>query len=144
MPGFWRTVRELVRAPDERPLLPPDRQGHGRSLRLLVSNLTPEQRRQFARYDYFDVIGCDTGTRYRIQNGRSLNVAQLNASGGRMRMLCFEPQGTLPVGDVMLAQKIALELFELEAISVANASAMLEHALGLESRRSGRRFARHR
>jgi hypothetical protein len=41
----------------------------------------------------------------------------------------------------MLAQKIALELFELEAISVANASAMLEHALGLESRRSGRRFA---
>jgi hypothetical protein len=37
-------------------------------------------------------------------------------------MLCFEPQGQLPVGDVMLAQKIALELFESKALRVANAS----------------------
>jgi hypothetical protein len=38
-------------------------------------------------------------------------------------MLCFEPQGQLPVGDVMLAQKVALELFESKALRVANASA---------------------
>jgi len=45
-----------------------------------------------------------------------LNVAQLNASGGCVRLLCFEPQGHWPLGDVMLAQKVALELFEAEAI----------------------------
>ena len=96
------------------------------ALQLLVRNLSPAQRQQFARHDYFDVIGGDTGRRYRIRVGRTLNVAQLNASGGCVRMLCFEPQGQLPVGDVMLAQKIALELFESEAIRVANASPIWE------------------
>src|SRR5712672_2662738 len=112
MPGFWHTVSELVRALDEGPRLAPDLHGQGRGIRLLVSNLSPTQLQQFARYDYFDVIGGDTGTRYRIRNGRTLNVAQLNASGGCVRLLCFEPQGALSVGDVMLAQKVALELFE--------------------------------
>ena len=120
MPGFWHTVRELVRALDEGPRLVPDRQGQGRGLRLLVSNLSPTQLQQFARYDFFDVIGGDTGTRYRIRNGQTLNVAQLNASGGSVRLFCFEPQGALPVADVMLAQKIALELCESEAIRLAN------------------------
>src|SRR6266581_8492003 len=99
--GFWHTVRELVRALDEGPGLVPDLQGQGRGLRLLVSNLSPTQRQQFARYDYFDVIGGDTGTRYRIRNGRTLNVAQLNTSGGCVCLLCFEHQGGLPVADVM-------------------------------------------
>src|SRR6266496_151744 len=122
MPGrFWHTVRELVRALDEGPRSAPDRQGQGRGLRLLVSNFSPAQREQFARYGYFDVIGGDTGTRYRIRNGRTLNVAQLNGSGGCVCLLCFEPQGGLPVADVMLAQKIALELCESEAIRLANA-----------------------
>jgi hypothetical protein len=35
-------------------------------------------------------------------------------------VLCFVPEGHLPVGDVMLAQKLALESFEVEAIKVAN------------------------
>jgi hypothetical protein len=39
-----------------------------------------------------------------------------------VRLLCFEPQGALPVGDVMLAQKVALELFEWETLAVANKS----------------------
>jgi len=34
--------------------------------------------------------------------------------------LCFTPQGHLPICDVMLAQKIALECFELDALAVAN------------------------
>ena len=63
------------------------------------------------------VIGGDTGTRYRIHDGRTLNIAQLNESGGRERLLCFEPGGTLPVGDAMLAQKTALELFEVKGRS---------------------------
>jgi hypothetical protein len=111
------------------------------ALQLLVRNLSPAQRRQFARYDYFDVIGGDTGTLYRIRVGRTLNVAQLNASGGCVRVLCFEPHGQLPVGDVMLAQKFALELFESEAIRVANKSPMWE--LGRELLWPDRRIDHH-
>jgi hypothetical protein len=33
---------------------------------------------------------------------------------------CFGPQGNLAVGDVMLAQKIALETMEVEALARAN------------------------
>ena len=33
---------------------------------------------------------------------------------------CFVPEGTLPIGDVMLAQKIALETDERAALAVAN------------------------
>ena len=111
------------------------------ALQLLVRNLSPAQRQQFARHDYFDVIGGDTGRRYRIRVGRTLNVAQLNASGGCVRFLCFEPHGQLPVGDVMLAQKIALELFESEALRVANASPTWE--LGRELLWPDRRIGRH-
>ena len=120
----------------------PGREGHARGLRLLVSNLSPLQRQQFAGHDYPHVIGGDTGTRYRIHDGRTLNIAQLNESGGRERLLCFEPEGTLPVGDAMLAQKIALELFEAEAIRVANASP--PWVIGREYRWPNRYVGRHR
>ena len=111
-------------------------------MQLLVSNLSPIQRQQFARHNYFDVIGGETGMRYRIHDGRTLNIAELNESGGCVRLLCFEPEGTLPVGDVMLAQKIALELFETEAIRVANASPA--RANGPEHRWPNRYVGRHR
>ena len=78
--------------------------------------------KQWTRYNYFDVIGGDTGTCYRIRQGRVLNVTELNGSGGGQRLLCFEPLGRLPLGDVMLSQKIALELFETDVLAVANAS----------------------
>ena len=118
-----------------------DRPPGVQALQLLVRNLSPAQRQQFARHEYFDVIGGDTGRRYRIRVGRTLNVAQLNASGGCVGMLCFEPQGQLPVGDVMLAQKIALELFESKALRVANASPMWE--LGRELLWPDRRIGAH-
>ena len=142
MAGFWQSVWARVVA--TRPAYNPpasDRPPGVHALQLLVRNLSPAQRQQFARHDYFDVLGGDTGRRYRIRVGRTLNVAQLNASGGCVRMLCFEPQGQLPVGDVMLAQKIALELFESKALRVANASPTWE--LGREFLWSDRRIGRH-
>jgi hypothetical protein len=33
--------------------------------------------------------------------------------------LCFMPRGKLAEGDIMLAQKLALELFEADALKVA-------------------------
>ena len=142
MAGWRNTLEGLLRSLCESPRLAPDREGHARGLRLLVSNLSPVQRQQLARHNYFDVIGGDTGTRYRIHDGRTLNIARLNESGGCDLLLCFEPAGALPVGDVMLAQKIALELFEADAIRVANASPAW--VLGPEHRWPSRYVGRYR
>ena len=59
-----------------------------------------------------------------------MNVEQLDRTGKRIGVLCFMPEGGLAVGDVMLAQKIALELFETEALQIANKTPSLEFFLG--------------
>lgn len=87
----------------------------GRSLLLLRKWLSPAQREQFARKGYFEVIGSDTKRRYRIHAGASVNVCEIDERGRRRQGLCFMPIGSLPIGDVMLAQKIALETCESEA-----------------------------
>ncbi|MGE3699208.1 MAG: hypothetical protein AB7G08_10450 [Hyphomicrobiaceae bacterium] len=90
-----------------------------RSFQLLNANLSLSQRHQYARHGYFDVLGSKTGARYRIHQGSRMNVEQLDADGRRVRLLCFKPAAQLAVGDIMLAQKLALELFEPEAIRVS-------------------------
>jgi hypothetical protein len=95
-------------------------EAHERGMRLLTENLTPVQRQQLSRYGYFEVIGGRTGKRYRIRQGRSMNIDQLDKNGRRICGWCFFPDGNLVVGDVMLAQKLALELFEVEALKIAN------------------------
>jgi hypothetical protein len=95
-------------------------EAHARGLRLLEENLSPAQRDQYERYGYFDVAGGETGRRYRIKNWLQANVEQLDKSGRSVRLLCFMPEGGLVIGDVMLAQKLALELFEADALRVAN------------------------
>ena len=93
-------------------------------MRLLLQNLSPKQRAQYARWNYFDVIGCDTGSRYRIRRGHVLNVELLDKKARRRAVLCFVPVGQLPMGDVMLAQKLALESFEGQALRVAHRAPM--------------------
>ena len=83
-------------------------------------NLTAAQRRQYEKYGYFDVTGGKTGKRYRIRHGRQMNIEQLDRNGRRVCGWCFFPQGSLVSGDVMLAQKAALELFEADALRIAN------------------------
>ena len=96
------------------------REAQARSIQRVTDNLSPAQRVQYEQLGYFEVIGGTTGTRYRIRRDYQMNVEQLDAKGKRARMLCFMPEGQLAVGDIMLAQKLALELFEHEAINVAN------------------------
>jgi hypothetical protein len=91
-----------------------------RSLRLLDENLSDSQRRQVAQHRYFDVVGGQSGRRYRIHNRSTLNVEELDDKGNPAIGVCFSPDGYLPTADVMLAQKLALELFELDALAVAN------------------------
>jgi hypothetical protein len=91
-----------------------------RGMQLLIRNLTPMQRRQYNRFGHFDVIGGKTGRSYRIRHGRLMNIDQLDRKGRRVCGWCFYPRGRLVTGDVMLAQKLALELFETDALATAN------------------------
>jgi hypothetical protein len=95
-------------------------EAHERGMRLLKENLTPAQMQQYSRYGYFEVTGGRTGKRYRIRHGRSMNIDQLDKNGRRVCGWCFFPEGNLVTGDVMLAQKVALELFETDALKIAN------------------------
>jgi hypothetical protein len=96
-----------------------ERTPEGRSLRLLRDWLSPSQREQFAKRGYFDVVGSDSGRRYRIYPGTSVNVCELDDRGRLREGLCFLPIGTLPIGDVMLAQKIGLETDERHVHAIA-------------------------
>ena len=91
----------------------------GRSLRLLRDWLSPAQRAQFARKGYFEIMGGETGKQYRIYAGDAMNVCELDERGRPTHGLCFRPIGELPIGDVMLSQKIALESCESRALAVA-------------------------
>ncbi|VIO67836.1 hypothetical protein CI1B_47490 [Bradyrhizobium ivorense] len=90
-----------------------------RGLELLSAWLSPEQRSQFETYKRFDVIGSDSGKRYRICYGTSTNVYEMDGGGRVVLGWCFRPAGSLAAGDVMLAQKIALETDERATLMVA-------------------------
>jgi hypothetical protein len=96
------------------------REAQGRGIQLLKENLSPAQLKQYEKHGYFDVIGGRSRKRYRIRHGRAMNIDQLDKNGRRVCGWCFYPQGCLVAGDVMLAQKTALELFEAEALKIAN------------------------
>jgi hypothetical protein len=98
----------------------PRTEADARALALLRSWLTPEQDREFAARGEFEVIGGDTGTRYRIIGRAVMNVQQLDENGRPVAQWCFAPEGGLAIGDNLLAQKIALETMEREALGLAN------------------------
>jgi hypothetical protein len=89
---------------------------------LLRSWLSSEQAELWDSHRHFYVVGSDTGRRYRIKYGRSMNIDELDTGGNVVNRWCFGPQGNLAIGDVMLAQKIALETIEIEALAKANRS----------------------
>jgi hypothetical protein len=97
-----------------------------RGLRLLHAWLSPSQFAQLDAKGHFDVIGSATGRRYRIHFGTSMNVHELDDAGSPKMGWCFVPQGCLVPGDVMLAQKIALETFESRALLAAKRFAPIE------------------
>jgi len=80
-------------------------EANDRSIELLKEWLSPTQRTQYETFGWFRAIGCDSGRTYRITDARfSFNVH----FGNNMR-LCFGPKHLAWAGDIMLAQKIALE-----------------------------------
>ena len=91
-----------------------------RGMALLNANLTPKQQSSLERYRHFDVKGGTSGKTYRITYGSHMNVFELTKLGRKKCGWCFLPRGALCEGDVMLAQKISLELDEEHALEIAN------------------------
>lgn len=110
-----------------------------RARRLLREWLSTEQRAQLNADGYFEVTGSHTGRRYRILKGTVSNVLELDEEGQPKIGWCFIPERTLAAGDIMLAQKIALETDEMRVLGLANkfplklASTAPSGALGLLS-----------
>ena len=100
------------------------RYGYGereaRGLELLKEWLSPERSAQYDAKSYFEVTGCHSGKLYRIRHGTAMNIHELDGAGRPRVGWCFAPKGHLVAGDVMLAQKIALETAERGALAVAN------------------------
>jgi hypothetical protein len=101
---------------DRRGQMRPDEKG----ISLLRSWLSPEQAKLWDSHRHFEVVGSDTGTRYRIRYGTAMNVEELDSGGKTIVQWCFIPECDLVVGDVLLAQKVALETMEREALAAAN------------------------
>jgi hypothetical protein len=111
---YIRALRRLYRFSNDK------NRPEARGLRLLRAWLSPKQRAQFDSFGYFDVTGSASHKKYRIHFGVSANIQELD-NGDKPRMgWCFIPDGYLVPGDVMLAQKIALETSERDALAVAN------------------------
>jgi hypothetical protein len=91
-----------------------------KGLSLLRSWLSPEQAKLWDSRKHFYVVGSETGTRYRIRYGTAMNVEELDSTGKTIITWCFAPEGDLVAGDVLLAQKIALETMERGALAAAN------------------------
>ena len=95
-----------------------EQEARGRA--LLLEWLSEPQRKQYQERNCFEVTGCHSGKRYRIRYGMGTNVYELDDKGRPVTGWCFVPEGYLVAGDVMLAQKIALETDEQGALKVAN------------------------
>jgi len=115
-----RFVTELARGLEAlRDRLRIENDCEARGLKLLREWLSPEQLAQYDSNGHFDVTGCHSGKRYRIHNGASMNVHEIDGAGRSRVGWCFVPNADLAAGDVMLAQKIALETDERGALAVA-------------------------
>ena len=106
-----------------------DNTSDARGLRLMRRWLSPDQRAEFDDKGTFEVVGCNSGKRYRIYRGAAQNVFEIDDAGQPKVCLCFMPSGELVAGDVMLAQKIALETNENGALAVANRFLPLSRAV---------------
>jgi hypothetical protein len=114
-----RMMRELM---FPRFIIPEREDAEARGIAWLKSCLSPEQLADYDRTHSFVVIGGHTRHRYRICWGTSQNIIRIEMlENGRelpVERLCFGPRG-VPIGDILLHQKIALEGDEQAALWIA-------------------------
>ena len=110
---WWRAISQLSLANSS--------EAPRRGMELLKANLTPDQLHDFLTYRRFDVVGGVTGRTYRIRFGGTMNVKELHPDSSCVRRPCFLPEGQLVNSDIVLAQKVALEVFETPSPSQTSA-----------------------
>jgi hypothetical protein len=115
--GFCRRLMQTIWERCRRLMTEDPREARGRA--LLKEWLSAEQRRQFEATNSFEALGSHTGKRYRILYGTATNILELDEASRPVAGWCFIPRGYLVAGDVMLAQKIALETDEPAALAIA-------------------------
>lgn len=84
-----------------------------RALNLLLENLNAEQREEYLEYKLFRVVG-NRGGMYTIKRERQVNI--INGAGDR---LCAVSKESVPLEDMLLAQKLLIETDEDEFLRVA-------------------------
>jgi hypothetical protein len=65
-----------------------------RGVTLLRQWLSPAQKAQFDASKCFDVVGCDSGRRYRISHGTGMNVHEIDNAGRPVTGWCLPHQNT--------------------------------------------------
>lgn len=91
-----------------------------RSRALLLSHLTPEQRRTFEEKGWFVVEGGRSKQFYRIHAGYIAGNIHVLQSGKVTHRLCAHCDDSIPLFDQLLAQKICLQFDEDAFLQVAN------------------------
>lgn len=86
---------------------------------LLVSHMTPVQKKDWERFQYFDAVGNVTGRTYRIHNAGIRNISRIVA-GKSLAEYCAQACGYVPACDEFLAQKLAIEANEAYFLKTAN------------------------
>lgn len=87
---------------------------------LLRMYLNPGQIAELDKTQRF-TVRSQLGNMYRIYEKRVYNIGLINENDECETFYCAGPGGLLPLGDVMLAQKLSLELNEEKFLAVANA-----------------------
>ncbi len=96
-----------------------------KATKLLVEHLSVEQQKTYEEKRYFDVD--IEGRTYRIHHGSYGNVRLMGTgdkTGKEITKFCIQPEG-VPIGDVLLAQKLLLEADEKEFLRIANATRLV-------------------
>jgi hypothetical protein len=90
-----------------------------RAEKLLLSNLTGRQRRQYQKNKTFTVKGRD-GNRYRINPKWAGHVERLNDRFKPVERFCIHPVDQVPVPDNQLVAKLMLETDPARFRQIAN------------------------
>jgi hypothetical protein len=110
-------------------------QANDRAVELLLSFLSEEQRRTYDDHEWFEVVGS-AGGRYRLHASHHIgNIGWLDEQD-RHGMLCCHPRDErLPIGDVLLAQMLALVTDEESFVRLANRYSGGTHPIHQQRRR---------
>jgi hypothetical protein len=97
-----------------------------RGRKLLLENMTEEQRFQYLATGSFPVKGCNSGQSYIIYHGTHMNIMR------GTHCVCLVPTDRgLPMvaGDILLTQKLGLELEENAVMKEANLFYHISHGM---------------